>query len=119
MSDDIAIPSSATSSEPLILNELQDQEYRQLEQKQKELFCHILHLAKTADKPFYHFLSGGAGVGKSHLIKSLYQAALKYYNSKTGENFSEVKILQLAPTGIVLVLWQITSMLVSKELQTS
>ena len=39
LSDDIGIPSSATSSEPLIFNELQDQEYRQLvqtlNQKQK------------------------------------------------------------------------------------
>ena len=102
LSDDIGIPSSTTSSEPLILNELQDQEYRQLvqtlNQKQKEFFYHILHLVKTSDKPFCYFLSGGAEVGKSHLIKSLYQAALKYYNSKAGENFNEVKILLLAPT---------------------
>ena len=41
----------------------------------------------------------GAGLGKPHLIKSLYQAALKYYNSKAGEIFNEVKILLLAPTG--------------------
>ena len=32
LSDDIGIPSSATSSEPLIFTELQDQEYRQLVQ---------------------------------------------------------------------------------------
>ena len=70
-----------------------------LNQKQKEFFYHILHLVKTTDKPFYYFLSGGAGVGKSHLIKSLYQAALKYYNSRAGEDFNEVKILLLAPTG--------------------
>ena len=38
-------------------------------------------------------------MGKSHLIKSLYQAALKYYNSRAGEDFNEVKILLLAPTG--------------------
>ena len=81
LSEDIGIPSTLTSSEPLILNELQDQDYRQLvqtlNQKQKEFFYHILHLIKTSDKPFY-FLSGGARVGKFHLIKSLYQAALKY-----------------------------------------
>ena len=103
LSDDVGIPSTATNTEPLILNELQDQDYRQLVQtlnkKQKEFFYHILHLIKTSDKPFYYFLSGGAGVGKSHLVKSLYQAALKYYNSKAGEDFNEVKILLLAPTG--------------------
>ena len=58
-----------------------------------------MHLIKTSDKPFYYFLSGGAGVGKSHLVKALYQAALKYYNSRHGEDFQEVKILLLAPTG--------------------
>ena len=46
LSDDIGIPSSTTSSEPLILNELQDQEYRQLvqtlNQKQKEFFLSYL-----------------------------------------------------------------------------
>ena len=44
------------------------------------------------------FSLGGAGVGKSHLIRALYQAAVKH-NSRAGENFNEVKILLLAPTG--------------------
>ena len=59
----------------------------------------MLHLTKTSDEPFYCFLSGGAGVGKSHLTKALYQAALKYYNTRAGENFAEVNVLMLAPTG--------------------
>ena len=37
-------------------------------------------------------------MGKSHLIRALYQAAVKH-NSRAGENFNEVKILLLAPTG--------------------
>lgn len=82
LSEDVGIPSVTTSTEPLILNELHDDDYRQLVQtlnkKQKEFFYHVLHLIKTSDKPFYYFLSGGAGVGKSHLVKALYQAALKY-----------------------------------------
>lgn len=102
LSEDIGIPSALTSSESLILNELQDQDYMQLVQtlneKQKEFFYLILHLILTSEKPFYYFLSGGAGVGKSHLIKLLYQAALKYHNSRAGEDFNEVKILLLAPT---------------------
>lgn len=103
LSDDVGIPSTVSSSEPLVLNEMQDQEYRQLIQtlnkKEKEFFYHILHLIKTSDRPFYYFLSGGAGVGKSLLIRALYQAAVKHYNSRAGENFNEVKILLLAPTG--------------------
>ena len=102
MSEDIGIPSTAQNNEPLILHEVQDDEYRGLVQslnkKQKEFFQHALHFIKTSDNPFYAFLSGGGGVGKSHLIKSIYQA-IKYYNSKAGEDFHQVKVLLLAPTG--------------------
>ncbi|XP_028405246.1 ATP-dependent DNA helicase PIF1-like [Dendronephthya gigantea] len=82
---------------------MQDDEYHSMLQKlnkeQKEFFAHALHLIKTSDRPFYAFLSGGGGVGKSHLTKSIYQAALKYYNSRQGEDFHQVNILLLAPTG--------------------
>ena len=71
LSSDVGIPS-----------EEQDDVYRgmvqKLNKKQKEFFHHVLHLVKTSDNPFYCFLSGGGGVGKSHLVKCLYQAALKY-----------------------------------------
>ena len=91
------------NQQPLILNELQDEDFRQmvqmLKKEQKEFFYHVLHLIKTSDEPFYSFLSGGAGVGKSHLTEALYQAALKYYNTRAGCDFSEVKVLLLAPTG--------------------
>ena len=84
-SENLGIPSTLQNSEPLILNEMQDEEYRGLGQmlnkKQREFFYHALHLIKTSDKPFYAFLSGSGGVEKSYLIKSIYQAALKYYNS--------------------------------------
>ena len=69
-----------------------------LNKEQKEFFYHILHLIKTTDQPFC-FLSGGAGAGKSHLTKTLYQAALKYYNTRAGDNFRQIKVLILAPTG--------------------
>ena len=79
-------------------------EYRRLVQKlnkrQREFFYHALHPIKTSgDKPFYAFLSGGGGVGKSHLMKSIYQAALKYYNTQAGEDFRRIHVLLLAPTG--------------------
>ena len=72
---------------------------QKLNREQKEFFYHVLHLIKTSDNPFYFFLSGGAGVGKSHLTKCLYQAALKYYSTRAGDDFHQVKILKLAPTG--------------------
>ena len=91
LSDNLGIPSTQQNNEPLILNEMPDYEYRGLVQmlnkKQREFFYHALHLIKTSEKPFYAFLSGGGGVGKSHLMKSIYQAALKYYSSRAGEDF--------------------------------
>ena len=103
LSDDLGIPSVDSTTEPLIMNELQDDEYRtmvqMLNKEQKEFFDHVLHLIKTSDEPFFCFLSGGAGVGKSHVTKALYQAAIKYYNTRAGVNFAQTKVLMLAPTG--------------------
>ena len=58
-----------------------------------------MHHIKTSDEPIYSFLSGGGGVGKSHLTKALYQAAVKYFNSQAGVHFGEINVLLLAPTG--------------------
>ena len=62
LSNDIGIPSTATNSEQLIFNELQDHDYRKLVQmlnkEQKEFLYHTLHHIKTSDEPFYSFLSG-------------------------------------------------------------
>ena len=82
------------------MNELPDDEYRHMVQtlnkEQKEFLYHVLHLIKTSEEPFYCFLSGGAGV-----TKALYQAALKYYCTRPGIDFSQTKVLMLAPTGKV------------------
>ncbi len=72
-SEDLGIPSNSPNNEPLIV-------------------YHALHIIKTSDKPFYAFL--GVGVGKSQLIKSIYQAALKCYNRRAGVDFPRVHILQ-------------------------
>ena len=63
LSDNLGIPSTQQNIEPLILNEMPDDEYQGLVQmlnkKQKEFFYHALHLIKTSEKPFYAFLSRG------------------------------------------------------------
>ena len=100
-SDSLGIPSTQQNNEPPILNEMPNDEYRGLVQmlnkRQREFFYHALHLIKTSEKPFYAFLSGGGGVGKSRLIKSIYQAALKYYNSR--EDFAVFTYCCLLPQG--------------------
>ena len=63
LSGDLGIPSASFNNEPLILNELPDDDYRQIVQTlnkdQKEFFYHILHQIKTSESPFYCFLRGG------------------------------------------------------------
>ena len=69
LSDSLGIPSTQENNEPLILNEMADDEYRgfvqMIKKKQREFFYHALHLIKTSEKPFYAFLSGSGGVGVS------------------------------------------------------
>ncbi|CAH3031968.1 unnamed protein product, partial [Pocillopora meandrina] len=45
------------------------------------------------------FLNSGLVFRKSHLTKALYQAALKYYNTRAGDDFHQIKVILLAPTG--------------------
>ena len=99
LSDDLGIPSVDMNTESLIMNDEYRNMVQMLNRKQKGFFYHVLHLIKTSDEPFYCFLSGGAGVGKSHVTKALYQAAIKYCNTRAGVNFAETKVLMLAPTG--------------------
>lgn len=47
----------------------------------------------------YVFLSGGAGVRKSVVLRALYQALLKCYNHRQGENPDNLKRLLCAPAG--------------------
>jgi len=77
LSDDSGIPLVDLNTEPLLVNELQDHEYR-----------HLVHSLNKEQKE-----------GKSNVTKALYQVALKYYNSRAGDNFAEFKALMLASTG--------------------
>ena len=99
--DNLGIPSTDMNSEPLALNELPDDEYRNLAQmlntEQKEFFYHVLHHIKTSDEPIYSFLSGGGGVGKSHITKALYQVAVKYFNSQAGVDLGKLMYCCLHP----------------------
>ena len=72
-----------------------------LNNKQRELFTHITH--SLYQKPFEQlciFITGGAGVGKSVLIRTLYQALHRFLCSESGQNPEDVKILLCAYTGL-------------------
>ncbi|XP_070537053.1 uncharacterized protein [Ptychodera flava] len=72
---------------------------QKLNKKQKEIFYHIVHWMKTRTEPLNIFVTGGAGVGKSLVLKSLYQVLLKYLSNLPGENPDNIHLLLVAPTG--------------------
>ena len=51
------------------------------------------------DEPVYAFLTGGAGVGKSVVIRALYQTLYRISNLKDGENPDDKRILLCAYMG--------------------
>ena len=72
---------------------------RSLNIKQREFYHHVVTWIKTKDEPLYAFLTGGAGVGKSVVVRALYQGLHRYLCSKEGEDPDDVRILLCAPTG--------------------
>lgn len=55
-----------------------------LNQKQYQYVIHVLNSVKLNEMPFYHFIGGEAGVGKSKLITAVYQTLLRYYKMEPG-----------------------------------
>ena len=82
---------------------LPDDEYltllRNLNLRQREFFNHVVHWIKCKDTPIYAFLTGGAGVGKSVVIRALYQSLYRILNLRDGENPDDIRILLCAYMG--------------------
>lgn len=80
-----------------------DEEYlsllRSLNLRQREFFNHVIHWFRCRDEPLYAFLSGGAGVGKSVVIRALYQCLYRILNLREGENPDDTRILLCAYMG--------------------
>ena len=103
---DIGIELQSTCSVPPVETSgimLPDDEYltllRSLNLRQREFFNHIVHWIKCKDEPVYAFLTGGAGVGKSVVIRALYPTLYRILNLKDGENPDDKRILLCAYMG--------------------
>jgi PIF1-like helicase/Helitron helicase-like domain at N-terminus/Herpesvirus tegument protein, N-terminal conserved region len=72
---------------------------RSLNMKQRAFLMHNLHHFKTSLLPYYVFLSGGAGVGKSRLIEAINQTLVRNFNTQPGQDPLQIKVLLCAPTG--------------------
>lgn len=69
-----------------------------LNEKQRDYLMHILNCFETNEVPVYHFISGGAGVGKSRLIKAVYQTLIRLFRRGSGDAGS-IEIMIVAYTG--------------------
>ena len=103
---DIGIELQSTCSVPPVETTgimLPDEDYlqllRSLNTRQREFFNHVVHWIKCKDEPIHAFLSGGAGVGKSVVIRALYQSLYRTLNLKEGENPDDIRILLCAYMG--------------------
>ena len=78
---------------------MSDDAYRKpicsLNKHQYEFFTHIMHMASTKADHVTCCLHGGAGTGKSHVIKALYYTVCM----EAGQNRDNCRILVMAPTG--------------------
>ena len=101
---DLGIRSANETGNIVLQTELNDVEYRELmrslNKKQQTFVSNTLNtLKQCSTAQIFRFLSGGAGVGKSHVIKALHQSLIKYYDNLAGCDFNKATVLLLAPTG--------------------
>ncbi|VDI49381.1 Hypothetical predicted protein [Mytilus galloprovincialis] len=64
---------------------------RSLNKKQWEFFQHVVTWVKTKHEPFYTFLTGGAGCGKSVVVRTIFQALHRHLCSIEGEDPDDIK----------------------------
>lgn len=85
-----------------LLGESMRSQLQTMNSKQRQIFYYVRQWCSDEQQnkqpnPFYLFVNGGAGVGKSHLIKCIYNEASKLL--RNGESPLDTTVLLTAPTG--------------------
>lgn len=57
-----------------------------LNKEQRAIFYHVLHWYKTKREPMHLFVTGGAEVGKSLLLKAIYQRLQRWFTKNLQED---------------------------------
>ena len=102
---DIGALSYEGNSIEIVQTRLPEKDYldllSKLNGKQREIFTHIVHsIVNNPQDQLCLFITGGAGVGKSVLIRTLYQTLHRMCCSECGENPEDTRILLCAYTGL-------------------
>jgi hypothetical protein len=72
---------------------------RSLNSEQMEFLYDTVKMLKTTDPQVFRFLSGGAGTGKSYVLRALRETMERFYKSRCGSDFTKQSCMTIAPTG--------------------
>ena len=102
---DIGVVSHIENDIEIVQNRMPENDYLQLisklNKKQRKIFTHIVHsITHSPEEQLCVFITGGAGVGKSVVIRTLYQALHRLRGSNFGQDPEDIRILLCAYTGL-------------------
>ncbi|KAG5666323.1 hypothetical protein PVAND_014358 [Polypedilum vanderplanki] len=92
------------TSKYIVPNIYSDEEYLKLcdslNSEQRDYLMHVISCFKDGNElPIYHFISGGAGVGKTCLVRALFQSLMRVFRSLPG-TAKKNEIVLAASTGM-------------------
>ncbi|KAI5726156.1 hypothetical protein M8J77_024597 [Diaphorina citri] len=101
---DILNVNGPQSEQFLLPRHLPEDEYLEciahLNEKQRRYHLNLVHILKTRpEEQIFQFVSGGAGVGKSLLIKVITQSAIRIFIKLFDCHPDETTVVRMAPTG--------------------
>jgi predicted GTPase len=61
--------------------------------KTKNIFQHVITWVKTKEEPLFAFLTGGAGLGKSVVVRAVFQGLHRHLCVEEGEDPDDIRVL--------------------------